>query len=95
LRISALGILAGIVPRGENTNYRWPRDISLRFDRRSGLLLFSYAFPGVRTSFPLLTPNDGEAVIAGKGTGLGDAITARDEGGEVFLEWSGLLLKRE
>ena len=117
LRISALGILAGvaermpqgevslawkaragsyqIVPRGENTNYRWPRDISLRFDRRSGLLLFSYAFPGVRTSFPLLTLNDGEAVIAGKGTGLGDAITARDEGGEVFLEWSGLLLRRE
>jgi CubicO group peptidase (beta-lactamase class C family) len=117
LRISAMGILAGvaermepgevpaawvaragsyrIVQRGENTNYRWPRTISLRFDRRSGLLLFSYAFPGVRASFPLLTPNDGEAVIAGKGTGLGDTIAAREEGGEVFLEWSGLLLKRE
>jgi len=49
----------------------------------------------VRTSFPLLTPNDGEAVIAGTGTGLGDTITAREEGGEVFLEWSGLLLKKQ
>ena len=116
LRISALGILAGvaermepqetpaawgaragsyqIVQRGENTNYRWPRDIRLRFDKRSGLLLFSYAFPGVHTAFPLLTPSNGKAVIAGKGTGLGDTITARDEGGEVFLEWSGLLLKK-
>jgi hypothetical protein len=34
-------------------------------------------------------------VIAGKGTGLGDTITAREEGGEVFLEWSGLLLKKQ
>ncbi len=117
LRISALGILAGvaermpqgevsgawraragsyeIVPSEENTNYRWPRDIALRFDRRSGMLLFSYVFPGMRAFLPLLTPDDGNAVIAGKGTGLGDTITAREEGGEVFLEWSGLLLKRE
>jgi CubicO group peptidase (beta-lactamase class C family) len=116
LRISALGILAGvaerlpqgevsaawkaragsyrIVQRGENTNYRWPRDIALRFDRRSGMLLLSYAFPGARASFPLLTPNDGQAVIAGKGTGLGETITAHEDGVD-SLEWSGLLLKRE
>jgi CubicO group peptidase (beta-lactamase class C family) len=84
-----------IVPRGVNTNYRWPRDIALEFDSRSGLLLLSYTFAGQRAPFPLVALNDGKAVIAGTGTGLGDTVTARDEGGEVFLEWAGLLLKRE
>jgi CubicO group peptidase (beta-lactamase class C family) len=116
LRITTLGILAGvaerlprtevprawkaragryeIVPRGANSGYRWPRDVSLAVDERSGLLLLSYSFPGSRAPFPLLARDDHEAVIAGKGTSLGETITAREEGGEVFLEWSGLLLKR-
>jgi hypothetical protein len=84
-----------IVPRGANTRYRWPRDITLEFDRRTGLLLLSYTFAGQRAPFPLLALSDREAVIAGAGTGLGDAVTAREEGGDTFLEWAGLLLKRE
>jgi CubicO group peptidase (beta-lactamase class C family) len=84
-----------IVPRGANASYRWPRDISLEFDSRSGLLLLSYTFAGQRAPFPLLAMNDAEAVIAGTGTGLGDTINAREESGEIFLEWAGLLLKRE
>ena len=84
-----------IVARDRNTNYRWPREISLGFDKRSGLLLLTYSFAGQRASFPLLPRTDSEAVIAGKGTGLGDTITARDAGGDSFLEWSGLLLKRK
>ncbi len=117
LRITTLGILAGvaerlpgadvpqawrlragkfaIIPRGANASYRWPRDISLEFDSRSGLLLLSYTFAGQRAPFPLLAMNDAEAVIAGSGTGLGDTITAREESGEVFLGWAGWLLKRE
>jgi hypothetical protein len=47
------------------------------------------------SSFPLLARNDDEAVIAGKGTNLGDTITVRLEGGDVVLDWCGLLLKRE
>ena len=84
-----------IVPQGANASYRWPREVSLRFDKRTGLLLLSYLFPGQRSSFPLLFPNDGEAVIAGTGTNLGDRIRAREADGEVFLEWSGLLLQRK
>jgi hypothetical protein len=84
-----------IIPRDRNANYRWPRDISLGFDERSGLLLLTYSFAGQRASFPVLARNDAEAVIAGTGTGLGDAITAREEDGGVFLDWSGMVLKRE
>jgi CubicO group peptidase (beta-lactamase class C family) len=84
-----------IVPRGANASYRWPRDVSLEFDERSGLLLLSYTFAGQRAPFPLAARGDRKAVIAGMGTGLGDTITAHEEGGEVFLEWAGLLLKRE
>jgi CubicO group peptidase (beta-lactamase class C family) len=84
-----------IVPRGANANYRWPRDVALEVDGRTGLLLLSYTFAGQRAPFPLVALNDGEAVIAGSGTGLGDGITAHEEGGEMFLEWAGLLLKRE
>jgi len=84
-----------IVPRGANANYRWPRDVVLEVDRRTGLLLLSYTFAGQRAPFPLVALNDGEAVIAGAGTGLGDAVAAHEEGGDTFLEWAGLLLKRE
>ncbi|MCX7029144.1 MAG: hypothetical protein NTU62_03380, partial [Spirochaetes bacterium] len=84
-----------IVPRGANASYRWPRDVSLEFDDRTGLLLLSYTFAGQRAPFPLVALNDREAVIAGTGTGLGDTITAREENGEMFLEWAGLLLRRE
>jgi CubicO group peptidase (beta-lactamase class C family) len=83
-----------IIPRGANSAYRWPRDISLRFDERSGLLLLSYTFAGQRAPFPLLAQSENEAVIAGMGTGLGDTISAREEGGDVYMEWAGLLLKR-
>ncbi len=117
LRITALGILAGvaeplpatdvpetwkmragryaIVPRSANASYRWPRDVVLEFDEAAELLLLSYSFAGQRSPFPLIVLNDREAVIAGTGTGLGDGITAREEGGEMLLEWAGLLLKRE
>ena len=84
-----------IVPRGANAAYRWPRDVALEVDRRTGLLLLSYTFAGQRAPFPLVALNDGEAVIAGAGTGLGDAVAAHEEGGDTFLEWAGLLLKRE
>jgi len=43
-------------PRGENASYRWPREISLQLDNRTGLMLLSYLFPGQRSSFPLLFP---------------------------------------
>jgi CubicO group peptidase (beta-lactamase class C family) len=84
-----------IVPRGANASYRWPRDVALGVDGRTGLLLLSYTFAGQRAPFPLVAQNDGVAVIAGTGTGLGETITAREEDGEVFLEWAGLLLRRE
>jgi hypothetical protein len=84
-----------IVPRGANASYRWPRDVELEFDRRSGLLLLAYTFVGQRSSFPLRVSSDDAAVIAGTGTGLGDAVIAREEAGEDFLEWAGLLLKRQ
>ncbi len=116
LRITALGVLAGIgerflpdeppeawkarvgryaiLPQAENTDYAWPRKVSLRYEAGHGMLL-DYEFPGTRASFPLATPDDTHAVIRGKGTGLGETITARTDGGDVFLEWSGLLLERE
>jgi CubicO group peptidase (beta-lactamase class C family) len=84
-----------IVPRGANANYRWPRNIALEVDHRTGLLLLSYTFAGQRAPFPIVALSDREAVIAGAGTGLGDAVTAHEEGGEMYLEWAGLLLKRE
>lgn len=84
-----------IVPRGANARYRWPRDVSLEFDDRSGLLLLSYTFAGQRAPFPLVASSDREAVIAGLGTGLGDRITVREGGSGVYLEWAGLLLERE
>jgi CubicO group peptidase (beta-lactamase class C family) len=84
-----------IVPRDANASYRWPQEVELAIDRRSGLLLLTYSFAGQRSAFPLLVLDDGTAAIAGTGTGLGDAVTARDEGGEVCLEWAGLLLRRE
>jgi hypothetical protein len=55
----------------------------------------THTFAGQRASFPVLARNDAEAVIAGTGTGLGDGIAARDEGEGVFLDWSGMVLKRE
>jgi CubicO group peptidase (beta-lactamase class C family) len=84
-----------IVERNANGNYHWPRDVSLEMDRRTGLLLLTYTFAGQRSSFPLRVIDDDEAAIAGTGTGLGDAVNAREEGREIFLEWAGLLLKRE
>ncbi len=84
-----------IVERNANGNYHWPRDVSLEMDRRTGLLCLSYTFAGQRSAFPLRVRGDREAVIAGTGTGLGDAVNAREADGEVFLEWAGLLLKRE
>lgn len=83
-----------IVSRDPNARYRWPRDVVLELDRRSGLLLLTYTFAGSRSSFPLRIGDDDAAALAGTGTGLGDAVTARDEGGDVLLEWAGLLLKR-
>jgi len=80
--------------RDANASYRWPRDVALELDRRSGLLLLTYTFAGSRSSFPLRIVDDATTVIAGKGTGLGDAVTARGAGGDVLLEWAGLLLKR-
>jgi hypothetical protein len=82
-----------IVPRGTNSSYRWPQDVALEYDERSDLLLLSYSYPGLHAPYPLLPRGDNEAVIAGTGTGLGDTITAREEGGDVLLEWAGLLLK--
>jgi CubicO group peptidase (beta-lactamase class C family) len=84
-----------IVRRGANASYRWPRDVELSVDRRSGLLLLTYTFAGQRSSFPLEARSGSRAVIAGRGTGLGDELTAIDESGATFLEWAGLLLRRE
>jgi len=84
-----------IVSRDPNARYRWPRDVVLELDRRSGLLLLTYTLAGSRSSFPLRIGEDDAAALAGTGTGLGDAVTARDEGGDVLLEWAGLLLKRQ
>ncbi len=84
-----------IVERNANGNYQWPRDVSLEIDRRTGLLCLSYTFAGQHSAFPLRVSDDREAVIAGTGTGLGDAVNARETDEEVFLEWAGLLLKRE
>lgn len=84
-----------IVQRSANGSYRWPRDVSLEIDGRTGLLCLSYTFAGQRSAFPLRVNGDREAVIAGTGTGLGDAVRAREEAGEVYLEWAGLLLRRE
>jgi hypothetical protein len=83
-----------IVRRGENAAYRWPQDVSLRFERAHGMML-TYRLAGLRAVCALETPDESRAVIRGLGTGLGDTITARDEGGSAFLEWSGLLLKRK
>lgn len=117
LRISAMGVLAGVgerfepgvVPRewraragryvpvmqSSNVRHRWPRDISLVVDDRHGLSL-RYDFPGLRGTFPLEVLDAGRAVIRGKGTGLGDTLLARDEGGEATLDWSGMkLVKRQ
>ena len=82
-------------PAGRTRPIAGPATSRWRSTGRTGLLLLSYTFAGQRAPFPLVALNDGEAVIAGTGTGLGDAITAREEGGETFLEWAGLLLKRE
>jgi hypothetical protein len=84
-----------IVRRNANGEYRWPRDVSLEIDGPTGLLCLSYTFAGQRAPFPLRALNGGDAVIAGTGTGLGDAVSAREEGSETFLEWAGLLLRRE
>jgi CubicO group peptidase (beta-lactamase class C family) len=84
-----------IVRRSANGAYRWPRDVSLEIDGRSGLLCLTYTFAGQRAPFPLLARDDETAMIAGTGTGLGDAVRAREEAGKVYLEWAGLLLRRE
>lgn len=84
-----------IVRREPNGSYRWPRDVSLGIDGGSGLLCLTYTFAGQRAPFPLAVLDDDRAVIAGTGTGLGDAVVVREEGGDVFLEWAGLLLRRE
>jgi len=82
-----------IVPRTENTRYLWPRNISLGFEEGCGLFL-SYEFPGLRGTFPLEAADRDRAVLRGKGTGLGETITAREEDGRVLLEWSGMLLAK-
>jgi hypothetical protein len=84
-----------IVRRNANGSYRWPRDVSLEMDGRSGLICLSYTFAGQHASFPLLVLGDKGARIAGTGTGLGDAVIVREEAGDVYLEWAGLLLRRE
>ncbi len=84
-----------IVRRSVNGAYRWPRDVELEMDGRAGLLCLAYTFAGQRTSYPLLVQDDEDARIAGTGTGLGDAVRAHEEAGELFLEWAGLLLRRE
>jgi hypothetical protein len=81
------------VMQDPNVRHRWPRRISLGFDRRAGLVL-RYDFPGLRGTFPLEALDAGRAVIRGKGTGLGDTILAREEGGSIILEWSGMRLAR-
>ncbi len=115
MRVSALGILAGVgerftpaaVPdawrgragaysilrRAENSSYRWPREVSLRLDPASGMLL-SYELAGTRFTYALETRDEARAVIRGKGTGLGETITARGVGDAAFLEWSGLRLEK-
>jgi hypothetical protein len=82
------------VMQAPNVRHRWPRNISLVLDDRRGLSL-RYNFPGLRGAFPLEVLDGGHAVIRGKGTGLGDTILAREEGGTEILEWSGMrLVKR-
>ncbi len=83
-----------ILRRDENVDYTWPANVALLWNREHGLLL-SYDFPGLRAVFPLATPDDSHAIIRGKGTGLGESITARDEGPGTALEWSGMLLEHE
>jgi CubicO group peptidase (beta-lactamase class C family) len=82
------------VQRDPNASCLWPRNVSLGWDQRRGLLL-AYEVPGLRGTFPLEVRDDGRAVIRGKGTGLGETITARHEGGAILLEWSGMLLEKE
>ncbi len=84
-----------IVRRSVNAAYRWPRDIALEMDGRTGLICLTYTFAGQRAPYPLLVLDDEDARIAGTGTGLGDAVRAHEEAGELFLEWAGLLLRRE
>jgi CubicO group peptidase (beta-lactamase class C family) len=115
LRISALGVMAGVGERFEpqaisaawaaragsygriqqdpNADCRWPTNVRLLADRRKGLLL-SYEFPGLRGSFPLEIVDDTHATIRGKGTGLGEAVTVREEAGTAVLEWSGMRFAR-
>jgi hypothetical protein len=83
-----------IVRQGDNAAYRWPQDIRLGFDPARGMVL-TYRFAGLVVVDALETRCASCAVIRGLGTGLGDAITAREEAGSVFLEWSGLLLKKQ
>ncbi len=83
-----------IVKRGENSSYRWPREVSLRFDPARGMLL-SYKLAGLHATYPLETPDAARAVIRGKGTGLGETITASEDGGTAFLGWSGLRLVKQ
>lgn len=83
-----------IVRQSENADYTWPRNVSLRIDRAHGLMLL-YDFPGLSGCFPLSIPDEAHAVIRGKGTGLGETITARDGNGSTRLEWSGLVLEKD
>ena len=115
LRITALGVLAGVgerftpqeasaswkaragryrrICKDPNASCQWPANVSLRADRGRGLLLH-FDFPGLSGAFPLEVKDDARAVVRGKGTGLGDTITAREDSGKVFLEWSGMLFEK-
>ena len=115
LRITALGVLAGVgerftpeeasaswkgragryrrICKDTNASCQWPANVSLRADRGRGLLLH-FDFVGLRGDFPLEARDDTHAAVRGKGTGLGDTITTREESGKVFLEWSGMLFEK-
>ncbi len=82
------------LPGDANGQDQWPAGVSIRLDRRSGLLL-DYRFPGLRGSFPLEILDGERAVIQGKGTGLGETIAFREEAGSTILEWSGMRFEKE
>lgn len=77
--------------------HRWPQKVALVLDRSCGMLFLSYTFVGTTLTLPLeFPPGAGNAaIIAGVGAGLGERITAREEGGQLMLAWSGMVLKRK
>jgi CubicO group peptidase (beta-lactamase class C family) len=70
------------------------QDVELRYHRRSGLLLFRYRLLGQRMSLPVELLGPEEAVLAGKGSGLGEMLRFRTAHTGEVLYWSGLILER-